>query len=185
LRSLLLSLTVFSFVLLLACEGQTTANQTSNPANKIPTPSPTVSAEERKAEEEKAAAEIDKAIKEFITKNYKGWKFKAISDEYSCYEGSESPCDLLLTKNGLDKVISVMIKRFEDENGKAFLVVFEARAIDLIQLKINGIKDTERQTTLENLTIDDVPDDLRTEIYLEERDALGSIQDDIEPYDPR
>lgn len=185
-RSLLLFFIISSTSLFVACVNQPATNQNTNTANaKSPTPSPTVSDEQKKVEEEKSKVELKKAIDEFITKNYKGWKIKAISDEYSCYEGSDSSCDLLLTKGEQEKVIPVTIRRFENDKGETFLVVFEARAIDLAQLKIKEIRENERKATLENLTVDDISDDLKTEIYIDQLDNLQSIRDDIEPYDSR
>lgn len=154
----------FCLIFSIGCSPPTSSNDTnSNVAqnSKTPTPSPTISNEER----EKAAIESEKekkaAINDFLQKNFPNWKFIAMSNSMGeCDEYSNEPCDLLIKKGNQEKVVAVMFKQFKFEDGSEKLIVFEARPIDLSQAKIEKIKNE----TKDNLTIDDIPDYFRQEI---------------------
>lgn len=150
------------------------ANQNLN-VKTSPSPALTPTDTEKAATHKEADQEKQKAINDFIAKNYKDWQYKGISDNDNCDEFSSDPCDLLIQKGDAQKVVAVMFKRFTELDGKTRLVVFEARPIDLSQSKIKRIK----QTIRENLDEDDCQsfiDDARSETDYPEPDN--------EPYHP-
>lgn len=157
------------FLLIISTFACASNSPDSNLNNKTPSPSPTVLAEQQETEKQQALvkqeeedkqlkAEIDKAISDFSTKNYKGWQLKGLSDEYNCQELSTDPCHLLLIKGQKEQIISVMIRRFTSSDGKTFLVAFEARPIDLAKAMIEQIKEREKDSVFENLTYSDCSD---------------------------
>lgn len=172
-----------------ACSTAETANTTTIAAvsptvSPSPSPKPTISKEESKKQAKEADDKKQQAINEFITKNHRGWQLKGISTENGeCEEYSDEPCNLLLVRGEREKVVAVMMKRFAAPDGKSYLVVYEVRQIDLAQTKIEQIRESEKQITLENLEFDDVSDDLREEIYDAERERLENIASSYESRD--
>jgi hypothetical protein len=143
---------------LTACAQRTAQNENAGKNANIATPSasptPTKAeiAKQIKEAVKEAVDERQRAINDFIAKNYKGWQYKGIDqDIYACDESSDEPCNLLLEKGKQEKVITVMFRRFSSADGTVRLVVFEARPIDLSRLKIEKIKEVERQSVLDNL----------------------------------
>ena len=150
---------IFS-ILLVGCESQA-ANMNLTSTQPSPSPMPTISKEEAEKESKESREEVQKAINEFIAKNYKGWQFQSWSNVLGqCNEYSNEICDLLLTKGSQEKIVAVKFKRFTTETGKARLIVFEARPIDLSKAKIELIK----ENYLDNLQVDEVPYDLKNAI---------------------
>lgn len=174
---LIFALTLFST----ACSQEAANTNTSANVKASPTPTPT---EEERAEQQKLAAEEkQKAIDEFVVKHYKGWKLEGLSGYLGeCEEDSDDICDLLLSKGQEDKVVSVKIKHFTDQNGQSHLFVFEARLIDLSKAKIERLKEQEKDRTLENLTADEISESLKQDII--DNDAEEQAQRDYEPPDP-
>ncbi len=148
---------IFICIFITACSqnAEQNSNQT-NVATASPSPKPTVSKEETDKENQALLDERLKAVNDFIAKNYKGWQFAGFGDALGvCVADIDYICDLLLTKGQLEKVVPVKMKHFSVSGDDARLVVYEARQIDLSKIKIEQIKERERQTTIENLDFDD------------------------------
>lgn len=166
---------------------QNTNSNANNSTKPSPSPQPTTTNEEKAKQQKEADEEKQKAINEFIAKNYKGWRLDGISEGFfDCEEFSSDPCSLLISNGKQEKVISVILKRFTNLNGASRLVVYEARPIDLSQAKIERIKEVEKEAVLENLTTDDLSDSLKEAIAQEirEEDEFSAQVSRDERYDP-
>ncbi len=154
-------LTIILFVVFIsACDANPALN-TQNTVVVKPTPAATISKEETAKRDKADSDEREKAINDFVAKNYKGWKVEGIATEYfdgQCEE--DSPCDLHLINGSQNKVTTVILKQFHKTDGTSYWFVREARQIDLAKLKIEAIKRNYR----DNLTTDDISDDLRDAI---------------------
>jgi hypothetical protein len=149
----------------------------TSPETKLPS-SISIEDKQTKKSNEESNVEIKKAIDTFLTKNFYGFKIQGMS-YLDCEEYNE-PCDLQISKGKTEKVITVIVKEFHRANGTSYLFVNEARQVDLTNTKIEEIQESERKSTLENLTTEDINDDLKQAIYEELRDAY----DEPPEYEP-
>ena len=150
--------------------GSSEANSSNSALTGSGSPSPTLKSESTPTDEElKAKSKLEsdqqhKAIEDYINKNQKGWTLSGMSgavDEPSCL--ADSPCYLHLTQKGKSKVVPVMVRKFESEDGNSYWLVYEAKTFDLISYKIeelkqtamDGARDDERRNTLASLTMED------------------------------
>lgn len=64
--------------------------------------------------------------------------------------------------------------------------MYEPHPVDLSKAKLDQIKEDERQDILDNLTSDEISDELKQSIYEEENEALAEFADkhDQGDYDP-
>lgn len=163
-KNMKLFLIIFILVFISACDGSAAENNQNVWAIPSPSPTPTITQEEKEESEKRerqSADEKQKAINDFIANNYKGWQYKGMSnDNGECEEYTNQICDLLLSKGQEEKVVGVMFKRFTTQDGTSRLIVYEARTIDLSKARIESIK----ENYLDNLTTDEVPEDLRDAI---------------------
>ncbi|MGQ0541464.1 MAG: hypothetical protein ACT4O9_06395 [Blastocatellia bacterium] len=138
---------------------------------------------EAKEREAKVRIEQKKALSEFIQKNYKGWTHSGTeAGTASCDIGS--PCDLHLTNGTQTKILSVVLKQFEKDDGTTYWLVFEARSVDLALTQIEQIKSKEQDATREyvlaNLDYSDCEN-----VIEQAREGDYELQDDFEDYDGR
>lgn len=118
--------------------------------------------QDRIADNEK---QIRTALHSFVENKFKGWEIKGVSQDDLCNDSSNDPCALHLVNGKQEKVVNVIIEKFLDGEQIEYFVVYEATQNDILKSKIEGIK----QSTLENLTMDDIDDDLKADIVEESR----------------
>lgn len=165
-------------VLSLAFIGCSDQNQNKNieaKSNSVkPSPKPTVSDEERDRERKEIVDAQFKAIDEFINNNYKGWALQGVAgDSYSSECDENEPCDLNLTNNTKSKVVTVILKHFYRKDGSSYWLVREAQSFDLSKAKTKQIKQSTRDATIDDLTIEDVNENIKEEI-------IQNYQEDIQ-----
>lgn len=165
-------------VIFIGCSDQNQNKHTetaSNSNSAKPSPKPTLSDEERDRERKEINAAQFKAIDEFIIANHKGWSLQGIAgDSYSSECEEDEPCDLNLANNTKSKVVTVILKHFYRKDGSKYWLVREARSFDLSKAKIAQIKQSAIESAIENLSIEDVSENLKDEIIQNYREDLQS-----------
>ncbi len=116
------------------------ANANANASAKAPTPDKEVTELAKKNREERL-----KAIKEFIEAKHSGWSLGGV-EQYEDFCNYGTPCDLHLVKGKQNKVVSVVVKSFENTDGTTYTIAYETRSVDLSQQRIEDLK----QGTIEN-----------------------------------
>jgi hypothetical protein len=112
-----------------------TACSDSNPASNA-------NADERKAKEEQDKQARNKSIADFVATNYKGFEIKGTAgggENEACGDGEL--CELHLVKGDENKVITVVVKKFQQNDGTSYWFVYEPTKLDLSQLRINALKE--------------------------------------------
>lgn len=173
-----------------ACAGNnanTNASANVSNTNKTANTNTSKSKEEVERDAEKEKAQIDEAISKFLKTNYPNWKLEGTAgDLATCSMGLNDICNLHLSNNGQNKIVPVLIKKFTNQKQEEYFLVYEARPVDLGKAKLDRIRETEREDVLENLTSDDLSDELKQAIYEEENQVLAELaaETDQGDYDP-
>ncbi len=147
-----------STAILSACGDSVTTNTNGNvepspPVTASPTP-PSITAPVVYEND------LNAAVQTFVHKKYPSWKLEGKAsilndaEDYYNFERGGS-LEILLTRGADEKIVSVTAKRFERDNGNLYWVVFETRAIDLLRMKLENLKEREHKRTLENLDAHD------------------------------
>ncbi|HQU86462.1 MAG TPA: hypothetical protein PKY59_25250, partial [Pyrinomonadaceae bacterium] len=166
-------------LLFTACDGNnanTNTNANASNTDKAANTNTSKSKEEIERDAEKEKAQIDEAVSKFLKTSYSNWKLEGTAGDLStCSMGLGEICELHISKNGQNKVVPVLIKKFTNQKQEEYYLVYEARPVDLGKAKLDRIRETEREETLGNLTSDDISDDLKQTIYEEESEALAEL----------
>jgi hypothetical protein len=119
-----------------------------------PTPSPEPNPSPNASETPQRDNTRDEAIKIFLAKNYKGWKYQGISatgSDGDCLWDDESPCILYLSNERQDKAVCVFLREFRRENGHSYYVAYEATWFELAKMKAERFKEKGREQMREEL----------------------------------
>ena len=98
-------------------------------------------AEQRKAESERTKQERRKALSEFVDKSYRGYQIKGVagdSPDDSCGDGET--CQVHLVKSEENKIITVVIKKFQQDDGTDYWFVYEPTKLELSRIRIRKLK---------------------------------------------
>ena len=174
--TLLISFALLNFVLFGCSASNSNQNATTPLPTPSPSPSPTPTEEERAIIRENNEKERRKALEDYLSKEYAGWKSVGVSEDSADLDCTpDYPCTIHLSKGKDNKVLTLLIKQFVRTDGTTYLLVYPATSIDILKGRLESIKrserEIEREETLASLTFDDcetVINDTRDESY--ERD---------------
>ncbi len=178
------TVTLFICLFIPGCGSPAINSNAASIAAASPSPTPTVTNEERKVAEDDLAAEKDKAIQTFISREFNGWTMEGLGTEFGeC--GAGDICDLHLVSGARTKVVPVILRQFTKPDGTTYWLVFEARQIDLLKSRVEAMVQRGEDAVLENLTFDNC-ENICADEWEAARERMDYLSDDdLVPADPR
>ena len=82
-----------------------------------------------------------KAVNNFLERNYKGWQQKGVSGDLAlCEDDEDELCRILIANNQEEKVLAILLKNFEVQNGETVLIAYEPNSAELNKIKDDDLK---------------------------------------------
>ncbi len=122
----LISLFILLAILIAGCE---------SPAEK--------QAEAERKQQQSAVVEEARirAVNNFLERNYKGWQYKGVSGDLAlCEDDEDELCRILIANNQEEKVLAILLKNFEVQNGETVLIAYEPNSAELNKIKDDDLK---------------------------------------------